>query len=148
MASGNAIRGTRVGSSPVRWIDATAERTEAVPRRAVGFWCANGHHTEHAFAADVPVPAQWDCLELIMQSLARDYPEHFQLARDGARWHWVNRPLEIETRFTFGNPATLPYEPLEYITRQVQGDWLFVPDSTSSTVGLPASARDAHLRAE
>ena len=61
MASGNAIRGTRVGSSPVRWVDATAERTEAVPRRAVGFWCANGHHTEHAFAADVPVPATWDC---------------------------------------------------------------------------------------
>ena len=54
MASGNAIRGTRVGSSPVRWVDATAERTEAVPRRAVSYWCANGHHTEHAFAADVP----------------------------------------------------------------------------------------------
>ena len=61
MASGNAIRGTRVGSSPVRWVDATAERIEAVPRRAVGSWCANGHHTEHSFAADVPVPALWDC---------------------------------------------------------------------------------------
>ena len=61
MASGNAIRGTRVGSSPVRWVDATAERTEAVPRRRVGYWCANGHHTEHAFAADVAVPALWDC---------------------------------------------------------------------------------------
>lgn len=61
MASGNAIRGTRVGSSPVRWIDATAERTESVPRRVVGYWCANGHHTEHSFAADVAVPALWDC---------------------------------------------------------------------------------------
>ena len=61
MASGNAIRGTRVGSSPVRWIDATAERTEAVPRRVVGFWGANGHHTEHSFAADVAVPPLWDC---------------------------------------------------------------------------------------
>jgi hypothetical protein len=61
VASGNAIRGTRVGSSPVRWIDATAERTEAVPRRVVGFWCANGHHTEHSFAADVTAPPLWDC---------------------------------------------------------------------------------------
>jgi hypothetical protein len=61
VASGNAIRGTRVGSSPVRWVDATADRTEAVPRRSVGYWCANGHHTEHAFAADVPVPPTWDC---------------------------------------------------------------------------------------
>jgi RNA polymerase binding protein RbpA len=61
VASGNAIRGTRVGSSPVRWVDPTAERTEAVPRRVVEFWCANGHHTEHHFAADVAVPALWDC---------------------------------------------------------------------------------------
>ena len=61
MASGNAIRGTRVGSSPVRWVDATAERMEVVPRRVVGYWCANRHHTEHSFAADVPAPAMWDC---------------------------------------------------------------------------------------
>src|SRR5687767_10773966 len=61
VASGNAIRGTRVGSGPMRWVGASAERTEAVPRRAVGFWCANGHKTEHSFAADVNVPALWDC---------------------------------------------------------------------------------------
>ena len=61
MASSNAIRGTRVGSSPVRWVDATAERMESVPRRTVGYWCANGHHTEHDFAVDVAIPALWDC---------------------------------------------------------------------------------------
>jgi hypothetical protein len=61
VASGNAIRGTRVGSSPVRWVDASAERTESVPRRVVNFWCANGHRTEHSFAADVAVPPLWDC---------------------------------------------------------------------------------------
>jgi len=61
VASSNAIRGTRVGSSPVRWVDATAERMESVPRRTVGYWCANGHHTEHDFATDVVVPALWDC---------------------------------------------------------------------------------------
>ncbi len=32
VASGNAIRGTRVGSSPVRWVDATAERAGVGPR--------------------------------------------------------------------------------------------------------------------
>ena len=61
MASGNAIRGTRVGSSPVRWVDGTPERTESVPRRDVGYWCANAHHTEHSFAADVVPPTLWDC---------------------------------------------------------------------------------------
>lgn len=67
--------------------------------------------------------AQWDLLELLMTSMARDYPEHFQLTQDGDRWHWINRPLGIDERFTFGNPATLPYEPMEYVTRQCQGDF-------------------------
>jgi hypothetical protein len=68
--------------------------------------------------------SQWDCLELIMESLARDYPRHFTLARSGNRWHWINRPLEIEQRFTFGDAATLPRAPLDFITRQAQGDWV------------------------
>ena len=68
--------------------------------------------------------SQWDCLELIMESLARDYPTHFSLARDGNRWHWINRPLQIDQQFTFGDAATLPREPLDYITRQAQGDFV------------------------
>jgi dimethylamine monooxygenase subunit A len=67
--------------------------------------------------------AQWDMLELIMTSMARDYPEHFTLNRDGAHWHWINRPLGIDQKFTFGEVNTLPYEPMEYIGRQVQGDF-------------------------
>src|SRR5882724_2843069 len=72
--------------------------------------------------------AQWDCLELIMESLARDYPQHFSLVRqgnrDGDRWTWTNRPLGIHQQFTFGDAATLPQQPLDYITRQAQGDWV------------------------
>jgi len=67
--------------------------------------------------------AQWDALELIMTSLARDYPEHFTLERNGDDWLWINRPLKIENKFRFGDAATLPYEPMEYITRQCQGDF-------------------------
>lgn len=67
--------------------------------------------------------AQWDTLELIMTSLARDYPEHFSLERNGDDWHWINRPLRIENKFRFGDASTLPYEPMEYITRQCQGDF-------------------------
>lgn len=69
------------------------------------------------------MPAQWDTLELIMESLAGDYPEHFSLTRNGANWHWINRPLNIDQRFVFGDAATLPCEPFEYITRQAQGDF-------------------------
>src|ERR1700735_2967150 len=37
--------------------------------------------------------AQWDCLELIMESLAGGYPQHFTLGRQGSQWVWTNRPL-------------------------------------------------------
>ncbi len=57
MASGNAIRGTRVGSGPMRW----AERGEPAPRRHITYWCANGHQTTPSFAADALVPDIWDC---------------------------------------------------------------------------------------
>jgi dimethylamine monooxygenase subunit A len=66
--------------------------------------------------------AQWDTLELLMEQQAAGYPEHFSLTRDGDRWRWINRPLGIDDTFTFGDPTTLPYEPLEYISRQTQGD--------------------------
>jgi hypothetical protein len=68
-------------------------------------------------------PAQWDTLELIMESLAQDYPQHFALAKDGDRWTWTNRLLDIEDSFVFGRPETLPCPPFEYITRQAQGDF-------------------------
>jgi len=69
------------------------------------------------------IAAEWDTLELLMESLALDYPEHFSLTKNDNQWHWVNRPLGLDQRFVFGDAATLPYPPFEYITRQVQGDF-------------------------
>jgi hypothetical protein len=57
VASGNAIRGVRVGSGPIR----PDERCEPVARRAITYWCVNGHHVEPLFAADVTAPATWEC---------------------------------------------------------------------------------------
>lgn len=67
--------------------------------------------------------AGWDLLELIMEAKSEDYPELFSLNRDGDRWHWINRPLGIDHKFVFLDPTTLPYGPMEYITRQAQGDF-------------------------
>jgi dimethylamine monooxygenase subunit A len=67
--------------------------------------------------------AGWDLLELLMEQQAEGYPEHFELHRDGDRWRWINRPLGIDDTFTFGDTTTLPYGPMEYITRQAQGDF-------------------------
>ena len=67
--------------------------------------------------------AGWDLLELIMESNARDYPQWFSLTKAGNAWHWVNRPLGIDHKFVFLDESTLPYGPMEYITRQMQGDF-------------------------
>ncbi|WP_126977260.1 heme-dependent oxidative N-demethylase family protein [Frigidibacter oleivorans] len=66
--------------------------------------------------------AQWDVLELLMEEQARAYPHLFTLTKDGDRWRWINRPMGIDDTFTFGDPATLPREPFDYIARQTQGD--------------------------
>ena len=67
--------------------------------------------------------AGWDLLELIMVSKSEDYPDLFELYRDGDKWRWLNKPLGIDENFTFLDETTLPYGPMEYITRQTQGDF-------------------------
>lgn len=57
MASGNAIRGSRVGAGPM----GEAERGDAAPRRLVPFYCGHGHETMPSFAVDAVVPEYWDC---------------------------------------------------------------------------------------
>ncbi|MFE0458954.1 RNA polymerase-binding protein RbpA [Kitasatospora sp. NPDC058965] len=57
MASGNAIRGSRVGAGPM----GEAERGESAPRTRISFWCANKHETRPSFAAEAVIPDTWDC---------------------------------------------------------------------------------------
>ncbi len=81
---------------------------------------------ERCIALPHMMDAQWDMVELVMESLSADYPELFTLTKDGDQWHWVNKPLEVSDTFTFGDASTLPMEPLDYIGRQVQGDWVLL----------------------
>ncbi|PID97077.1 MAG: electron transporter [Actinomycetales bacterium] len=59
MASGSAIRGSRVGAGPM----GEAERGDTAPRVFVSYWCSNGHETRPGLAQEpglVP-PETWDC---------------------------------------------------------------------------------------
>ena len=38
-----------------------AERGDAAPRLHVSYYCASGHETRPAFAADAVIPESWDC---------------------------------------------------------------------------------------
>ncbi len=67
--------------------------------------------------------ACWDMIERCMQSLAADYPQHFSLSTEGDQWTWENRLLNIKDSFTFGDSSTLPMPPMEYMGRQLQGDF-------------------------
>lgn len=59
MASGSAIRGSRVGAGPM----GEAERGDAAPRVLISYWCANGHESRPSFAAEIAdeAPETWDC---------------------------------------------------------------------------------------
>lgn len=70
--------------------------------------------------------AQWDFVELAMEALARDYPEHFKLHKQGPQWTWENKPLGIKDTFTFGDATTLPLDPFDYMGRQAQGDFVLL----------------------
>lgn len=70
--------------------------------------------------------AEWDTLELLMTSMARDYPADFELRRQGRAWHWVNHRLQSERRFVFGDDDTLAESPLRFIGRQAQGDFVIL----------------------
>lgn len=67
--------------------------------------------------------AEWDFVELAMESLASDHPAYFSLIRDDARWHWINRPLGIERSFVFGDDDSLDGAPFAFMARQMQGDF-------------------------
>jgi dimethylamine monooxygenase subunit A len=92
--------------------------------------------------------AEWDFLEFTMESLARDYPEQFSLSKNGKAWTWINRPLGIEQSFVFGDAATLPMGPFEYMGRQVQGDFVLLDqreDTLFADAGIVTSQADWSL---
>lgn len=73
MASGNAIRGSRVGSGPM----GEAERGELAPRVRVSYWCAQGHETRPSFAieAETEIPETCDCPSCgLPAGLDREHP--------------------------------------------------------------------------
>jgi len=57
MASGSAIRGSRVGAGPM----GEAERGEPAPRQRITYWCAQGHESRPSFADEADPPEVWDC---------------------------------------------------------------------------------------
>lgn len=80
----------------------------------------------------------WESLELLLPNMAAYHPRHFALDRAGDRWRWENRLLGTTTEFTFGDPATLPLPPLDWLGRQVQEDLLLLAEDDERGTPLVA----------
>ena len=80
--------------------------------------------------------AQWEVLELVLEDLATHYPEHFTIERRGKVVFWHNKLLDELHTFTYGDEATLPLEPLDWVGRQMQEDLVLVSaDADAAFVG-------------
>jgi hypothetical protein len=67
-------------------------------------------------------PACWDAMLTLMRAMASAYPDTMSLQRHGTGWRWRNDRLGLAQDFVIGDEASLPAEPLAYITGQVQED--------------------------
>jgi dimethylamine monooxygenase subunit A len=77
--------------------------------------------------------AQWEALALLLPNMARHYPQHFALGRDGKQWEWRNHLLGTTTRFVYGAAESLPLPPLDWLGRQVQEDLLLMDGQAAGT---------------
>lgn len=94
----------------------------------------------HFYAQALPESetAQWEALALVLHDLARHHPQHCTLNITGDHWHWQNRLLGVDTEFRYGDPATLPHAPLDWVGRQVQEDVLILANDHAA--GFPLVA--------
>lgn len=72
------------------------------------------------------LPAQWEIASLVLHHLHEAYPEHFDLNINGSSWTFRNHLLHEEHTFVYGDPSSLPYEPLDFVGRHVQEDLILM----------------------
>ncbi|HYK74735.1 MAG TPA: DUF3445 domain-containing protein [Pseudoneobacillus sp.] len=72
------------------------------------------------------IKAQWEILELVIDSLVTYYPNQFEIIKNGSSWLFYNKLLDEKEHFIFGDETSLPYEPLDFIGRHVQEDLIIM----------------------
>lgn len=90
-------------------------------------------------------PAAWDACLTLLRELAIARPEAMELTSlGGDRWHWRNALTGDDLRFTYGDEATLPDEPLRWIAGQVQEDIVLLDqrDQLYADAGVVTFAAD------
>jgi hypothetical protein len=78
--------------------------------------------------------AQWDVVEMVLSDLAKFQPESFQFDRNDKECYWLNRKTDENIIFTWGEAKSLPYEPLDWVGRQVQEDLMILSSDGSASL--------------
>ncbi|MDQ2752710.1 MAG: DUF3445 domain-containing protein [Bacteroidota bacterium] len=78
--------------------------------------------------------AQWDVVDKVLHDLVVIDPAQFILQKQNGNWHWTNNRLSEETTFVFGDADTLPLEPLDWIGRQVQEDFVILSNDAQASI--------------
>jgi hypothetical protein len=82
--------------------------------------------------------AQWECVELVLDTLARDYPHAMLLRKRADRWVLENRLLGETHTLRVGDEASIATFPLDWAGRLVQEDLLLM--SGDAEAGFPLVA--------
>jgi hypothetical protein len=88
------------------------------------------HPSYYYQSSPTTLTTQWEVVEKILTSLSTAYPNAFTFRQDEHHCFWENKKLAETIEFDMGDLATLPFEPLDWVGRQVQED-LLILDGTS-----------------
>lgn len=86
------------------------------------------------FAPKETLQAQWELLGQVLEHLFLFEKQHFTLLKDGTLWTFDNHLLQEKTTFIFGDENSLGRQPLDWLGRQTQEDWLLLAPTSPPTL--------------
>ncbi|MBH0166998.1 DUF3445 domain-containing protein [Fictibacillus sp. 7GRE50] len=69
---------------------------------------------------------QWEIVELVIDHLVSQYPQHFSVEKENNSWIFFNKILDEKVEFIFGDENSLSCEPLFFISHHVQEDLIYM----------------------
>lgn len=115
-------------------IEPTTYRNEIAQKRAI----LASDHRYYAQECAGSTGGQWECVELILKALKRDYAHLMTVGSHGDRWTIANHLLGEQEEVVLGDPGSIPTFPLDWIGRHVQEDLLLMSGDPATGFALIA----------
>ena len=84
------------------------------------------NHSYYYAASPATTTAQWEVVEKVLTGMSLAHPETFHFTKVNSHGSWVNKLINEKLDFVFGDDASLPLEPLDWVGQQVQEDLLLL----------------------